>query len=131
MAWDKLRFNGEDSDGCIFTVIAGLAAFTNPKDTMVAFCKAHLAAYRSYASKLYSHYVFSGPTKDGNHGSYPYAPKFAKFLEENELGDVIGSKPTDNLKHHAGRLGQVYIWVPDQKAVEKWWKANNPEPAVK
>lgn len=136
MSWNKIRFNGEDSDGCIFTVIAGLSAFSDAKTTMLAFCKEHLAngcgsdSY-SFPQLLYSHYVFSGPTKDGNAGNYPYAPKFAEFLEKNGLGDVVGSKPTDNKKYHAGRLGQVFIWVPNQKAVEKWYASNKPEAVVK
>lgn len=127
MAWDKVRFNGEDADGCIFTVIAGLSAFKDAQTTFVEFCKLHLKQADSvgkFKQKLYSHYVFSGPSGSGNHGAYPYAPKFAEFLEENKLGSVVGSEPTDNVKWHKGRKGQVFIWVPDQTAVEKWWDAN-------
>lgn len=131
MAWDKIRFNGEDSDGCIFTVMTGLSSFqlaTSGKDIMVEFCRKHIeqkGQYHSWAGAgLYSHYVFSGPVASG------YAQKFAKFLKDEKLGKLLESEAVANNKYHRDRLGNVYVWIPDEKAVLAWWDKNTPKTAA-
>lgn len=126
MAWEKIRFNGEDSDGCIFTVMTGLSSIgAKPKEAFEEFCKAHLASYGGWNAPLYSHYVFSGPTNGGNHGKTDYVTPFAQFIRDNKLGELVCPKePVENKKHHPGRLGTVYVWVPNRDAVLKWAKDN-------
>lgn len=134
MAWNKIRFNGQDADGCIFTVISGLATWgeeknkRTPEEVFKEFCYCHLVnGYGGPSNQhLMSHYVFSGPSHGGNHGDIPYARNFADFLEKEKLGVVVRSPMADNKKYHAGRMGEVFIWTPDEKAVSAWWKANRP-----
>lgn len=136
MAWDRINFKfGEDSDSCIWTCMTGLSGFHGPTsgfDVMVEFSKKHLSNTGtgwSNPSLMYSHYVFSGPC--GTQGYTSYAQRFAEYLKQEKLGEVIHGEPVENKKYHPGRKGQVFIWIPDQKACTAWWKLNNPETKAK
>jgi len=148
MSWDRIRFNGENSDGCIFTVITGLSSFRGAsaqmgEDVLRAFCEHIRKQPKDYPNYLrpddtqdcpllYSHYVFSGPLS-GQGANQPdgYAQKFYKFLKAHpELGEVYGSeKAIENRKWHPGRYGNVYLWIPNQKGVDQWWLDHRPKQA--
>lgn len=143
---DELETVGEQPDGCIWTTLTNLKLYTKPEKALAVFCQQGLGAesiinewtrqnpllgpksktvqYHSGRTNLYALYVFSGPLGyDSNNAENPdYAPKFAAFLKAHKLGEVIASPVVQNDLVHAGRKGQVFMWVPDEDRLKAWWK---------
>lgn len=142
---------GQQPDGCIWSTLTNLRLYHTPEKAMAAFCKSGLGAesvlnkwtrqssltgpknpkaqYHYGKTNLYSLYIFSGPLgRDSNNADNPdYAPKFAAFLKKHKLGVVIESPVVSNDLVHAGRKGQVFMWVPDEPALKVWWAAHQKE----
>ena len=127
MSWDRISFTGEDSNACNFTVIDGLNECASAEEMITGVFKEHLSGFSErYHQKLYSHYVFAGPTRTmGNKAKLKgYCKVLANFIKANGLGTVIESEENDNPRWHKGRHCSVFVWTPDQKACEAWWTAN-------
>jgi hypothetical protein len=119
---------------CAVASIADIGSHKDPVGVLIAFCKGELGVkdvYRKQYGILTNFYVFcAGPevksTEKGGSGHsknhWPrYGTEFAAYLVENELGEVVTLGPKLNAKHHSTSTAQVWVWSPDQKAVEKWW----------
>jgi hypothetical protein len=130
---------------CAVAAISDIGSHRNPVDILQAFCSHELGikdAYTTKYSALTNFYLFcAGPEvksteKGGSHHSknhWPrYGTEFAAYLVENGLGEVASVGPKLNLKHHKETTAQAWLWSPNQKALEKWWNANQKEkPAPK
>lgn len=128
---------------CAASGISNLSGSGSPLKAMQDFCKMELGAKNgkfgpvSYG-KLAAFYVFvAGPEvklgqPGSSHHSKPwtkYGTEFAAFIEENNLGTVATLGQKLNLKHHASTTCQVWLWSPDQKRMEEWWKQEGtPKP---
>lgn len=124
---------------CACAAISSLSTQTDAYDAMYTFCKQNLGIkgsaskyggiVRSY-SKLPANIAFvAGPEIPGKgHSSrtgwWKYGTEFAAFIEENKLGKVATPGPIINHAYHPDTTCQVWIWQPDQAAVEAWWDAN-------
>lgn len=119
-----------DTKCCALQEICKLSFDPTPEDSMVLFCKQSLGAkvafhgYQARAGKLYSFYVFTyGTASDnGSYGNRPYGVQFAEFIREHKLGTVWDSPKISNEAFHPSSYNQIWIWMPDDKAVVKWWK---------
>lgn len=117
-------------DACNAQEIKGLTGYGGrPKEAMKVFYQNEAidasgesnryAAAPSGATKtLAAHYVFCGAGGKGN-----YAEQFADYIKENKLGDLVTYGSVDNKKYHPGRQCQVWIWIPDRKALDAWWRS--------
>jgi hypothetical protein len=121
---------------CTTSSIAGLGLMINPRNALRDLCMKELVMvegpYSRSSSKyriLVPFYVFTaGPEVPGFGHSKPwvrYGTEFAAYLREHNLGEVA----TVNMKHHPKTTCQVWIWSPDQKAVEKWWEEIGNKPS--
>lgn len=103
-------------------------------EVLKQFCKETLGEKCSYApnySKLQCFYVFTaGPevpstAPGGSHHSKNHWPKYgtelAAYIVDNKLGEIATLGPKKNEKFHSTSTAQVWIWSPDQKAMESWW----------
>lgn len=144
---DELETVGEQPDGCIWTTLTNLKLYRQPEKALATFCRQGLGAesminewtrqnplegpksktvqFHGGRTNLYALYVFSGPLgHDSNDADNPdYAPRFAGYLKKQKLGEVIASPVVTNDLVHAGRKGQVFMWVPNEPALKAWWKA--------
>ena len=140
---------------CAVQEIAGISSHNSSEEVMTYFCKQALKqddckSGRGYAIKkdklaeiegtskmeenqgMYSeglgeNYIFHGVERDA---SYPCgrnaASNFAKFITENNLGDVVGGQKVANHRYHPDHKTQVFIWNPDREAVKAWWLKHKP-----
>lgn len=51
----------------------------------------------------------------------PYAANFKKYLEEQQLGQVIQLPPVPN-PLHMNKVGIVYVWIVNHAACYAWWQ---------
>ncbi len=119
---------------CAAAPIENLGEHANALDAMSAFCRLALGNIAEFTKKyqtLFTFYVFiAGPEvaagePGSSHHSKPwvkYGTEFAAFIEENKLGLVSTLPPRLNLKFHPKSTAQIWIWHPDQTALENWWK---------
>lgn len=127
-----MKFSGWLGGSCAAIAIGNLGNCKGPEDAMKVFCKAQLILDNSrYGggvsfNTLYTFYTFiAGPEKEGHYHSktwVKYGTEFAAFLKKEKLGHVVTLPKKLNAKHHPDTTCQVWLWGPDQKAVEKWWK---------
>jgi len=118
---------------------------TNANAAMVTFCCLQLGTINKFRpnlevgkmGKLANFYVFScGPEVPHDHpnGSHhskahwlKYGTEFAQFILDNKLGELVTLGPKFNMKQHPRTTAQIWVWSPDQTALEQWWVANIPE----
>ena len=125
---------------CAVASIATIGSCTGPEDVLKRFCKTELGERSSYRKDyriLTSYYVFcAGPevtskAKGGSHHSKDHWPRYgtelAAYILSNGLGEVVTVGPKKNLKHHKDTTAQVWVWSPDQKAMERWWDTHYSE----
>lgn len=134
--------------------ISNLSSHKTPEEAMLRFCELTLkkggAALRyGYTGSmdkplLYSHYNFTAAIYDPDCSSYkqyaqaypdkidpetklyaPYGHKFAQFIRDNKLGTIATTEPRVNKLYHPDHKVQMWIWTPDQDAVEAWYAAKN------
>lgn len=122
---------------CAVSAIKNLGIHSNAEDAMKAFCSTELGVIDEYFGRnvygtLACFYVFSaGPEVPKNHpnGSHHskdwtrYGTEFAQFITDNKLGEIVTVGPKFNAKHHKTTTAQVWLFNPDQKAMEAWWSA--------
>lgn len=128
----EMKFSGWLGGSCAAIAIGNLGACKGPEDAMKTFCKSQLVLDNSrYGGGttfniLYTFYTFiAGPEVPGSYHSktwVKYGTEFATFLKREKLGLVVTLPKKLNTKHHPDTTCQVWLWSPDQKAVEKWWK---------
>lgn len=121
--------NMHKSQCCAITEIGSLSLHKNdPKGAMVSFCKQNIAQPPRYGTStantdsLISFYMFTAACS-GKVASDHYGSQFYKFIVDNKLGQVWESPALVNKAFHPDHANQIYIWMPDKKAVEKWWAA--------
>lgn len=128
---------------CAIQEINGLSTFASAEGgrgaelTMAAFCQMNLRShgqvhYRGFKARpeaLYSFYFFSGPVYHTTRWDHTtpwetdaYVDKFARFIEEHQLGELTKSPLKVNAAFHVDHANQMYIWSPDVKALKKWWE---------
>lgn len=107
-----------------------------PKEAMISFCKSNLGRPvvwkivdpsgndKGRAGALFSFYFFTASVYPGRSS---YGAQFKDFIETNELGKVIETPLMTNMAFHTDHGNKVWIWMPDLKALEKWWKNNIPK----
>ena len=124
---------------CAVSSISNLGNHKNAKEAMISFCSQELpmSSYSRVFPKLTSNYVFcAGPEvavgkKGSSHHSKEwvrYGSEFAEFIVENDLGKIATPGPILNFKHHRETTCQVWVWQPDQEAMEKWWRGITSDP---
>jgi hypothetical protein len=124
---------GQYSDSCTWSNLTGLSGVRDTKQAMIQFCEGVLGytiawgsggVRKNEFSGYFSHmYVFSGPCggEDSNNPANPdYAPRFADFIEEHQLGELTRSHVAIN-KYHSGRKCQVFAWTPDPAVLRQWY----------
>ena len=122
---------------CAVQEIVSLASAGGAKQALEKICKdAFQSRVRYHAiagqlNKLYTFYWFSQPVY--KHSPYKYGFDFAELLRKEGLGEVLETKPSKNAAFHPDHSNVMWIWAPDQQAVAKWWKENQPaaKPEVK
>lgn len=120
-----------DTRTCAMQEIHNLQYFEGkPREAMINFCRSNLGRPvvwkivdpsgndKGRAGALFSFYFFSGPT------NRRYGSQFAEFIKENELGKLIESPALTNHAYHPDHANQIWIWMPDVTALNRWWKAN-------
>ena len=131
---------------CAYSEITGLSSHTTPKDAMITFCRANLNQAESRVmyhtapstqNRLYSFYLFSAaiatPTRKDTYLSNigdDYGSKFAKFILENKLGEIVESPLRPNMAFHEDHSNKIWIWATDQGMIEKWWEAEKKSNAI-
>lgn len=120
------------ANSCACVAIQDLGKRKDPLDAMHKFCELELvvkgwgAKAKPTLQKVFSFYVFiSGPEKGGEIHSkawVKYGTEFAAYIKDNNLGTVATLDRKPNFKHHGTTDCQVWLWSPDQTALETWWK---------
>lgn len=120
---------------CAGGEIISLSTHSNATDAMIHFCKTVLGLpggvrtgfYKSKTSPSYNctsaHYVFiAGPEEGTGRGWPKYGTEFAQFITDHKFGLVATLPPIKNRKYHPDTSCQIWIWQPDQAALEAWWE---------
>lgn len=122
---------------CGVTEIGNLSEYPNPEAAMARFvgnCQRMRFDTKSKTYNKYIHlqafYVFTAVVYERETGRHPtYGPDFAKYIRDNRLGSVKESPMRFNTNEPEHRL-RVYVWAPNKKAINKWWKAYNEKLAA-
>jgi hypothetical protein len=120
---------------CAASGIHNIGHYSDPVSLFKDFCKSQLVFIKSpfdppgltkMYNTLYTFYVFiAGPEEPGHGHSKAwvrYGTEFAKWLKNNGLGEVTTLGPKLNAKFHPTTTAQIWIWSPNQQAVENWWR---------
>lgn len=63
-------------------------------------------------------------------GAGKYGQTFKKWIEENDLGDVVVTKDHKNPNHPKRKTGvRVFVWGLNRRKLQKWINDNVPDPA--
>lgn len=140
--------NLQDTRCCAIREIDGLSDHRTPEEAMECFCEevdesdygddGHYDAHDNWVEDkpstslaLPGLITFSGVTKwekgmmkeyGGMRGDVTYGPKFAAFILKEKLGAITASPLTTNRLNHPGRQIRAWMWKPNQKALNAWWK---------
>lgn len=124
---------------CAIQEIGGLSYHADAEDAMIAFCKqvfvgkVKFGTANARSGTIYSFYLFTAAV--GEHYRVSYGSNFEEFIKENGLGKVWASPKIKNLAFHSDHSNQVWIWMPDYKALKEWWEAkleaNKPKAKAK
>lgn len=115
-----------DTHCCAFQEISGVS-YGDPLDLMKSFCGQALNETPRYRSQyanvgtLYSFYIFSDVSY--SRGAVTNGHKFAAFIKENKLGQVITTPAVSNRAFHDDHSNVVWIWMPNVKNLKAWWQA--------
>lgn len=106
----------------------------DPKEAMKDFCeeiREQEFDYYSYHQNRYgppipgSFYIFTevvrAKTKRLPTG---YGAKFAKFIQDNNLGELSISVARANRVNHPDHIVRVYTWAPHKTNLISWWRKN-------
>lgn len=121
-------------NSCAASGISCLGSSKDAVDALWNFCSQELGSSSAWGESSFAtltpYYVFvAGPEvgKDDPGGSHHskawtrYGTEFAEYIVEHGLGIIATAGSRLNLKHHAKTTCQVWIWGPDQKALETWY----------
>jgi len=124
-------------DSCAGQSITNLSYHKGPEEALLAFCQSQLVFRNGYEwgktsesprfTLLVPYYSWmAGPEVSGKgHSSsvgwWAYGTEFAAYIRKHRLGRVSTLGPKINKKYHPDTTCQVWIWSPDQAAVEKWY----------
>jgi hypothetical protein len=116
---------------CAAYAIQNLGSHKNALQAMHAFCKQTLGRGEEsrYGVKTFediaTHYIFIAGPEEGNKGHskkwIKYGTEFAQFILDHQLGTVTTLPAKVNLKHHPDTTCQVWLWQPNQSALEGWY----------
>lgn len=126
-------------NSCCLATISDLGSGTDAHSSMVEFCTKELRPPNKFAPGQYvtlaPYYIYcAGPEvpwnhENGSHHSKPwtkYGTEFTAFIVENGLGEVTTLGQKFNKKYHPTTTAQVWLWSPNQAAMEAWWAKNYP-----
>jgi hypothetical protein len=135
----KLEFY--DAQSCAIQEIHRLKDFKDdPKGAMVSFCRSNLGRPvvwkvvdptgndKGANGALFSFYFFSSSIYKGRSS---YGEQFASFIVDNRLGNLVTTPALLNKAYHPDHANQIWIWMPDLPALNKWWKENQPKRKVR
>lgn len=124
---------------CAASNICNLGYSKDAVSAMMTFCSKELGGSGGFGAKSFGtltpYYIFvAGPEVAGQGHSKAwvrYGTEFAAFIVENGLGTVATLGPHLNVRYHPTTTCQIWIWHPDQKGMEKWYKEQSkPKPKV-
>ena len=113
------------TQSCAVQEIACLSSHSSAENAMKDFCKQNFSSPVRFGcvigkrDTLYSFYLFTAAIVRSYDG--PYGTNFAKFIRYHKLGEVWESPKIVNSAFHPDHANQVWIWMPDVKALRKWW----------
>jgi hypothetical protein len=118
-----------NTECCAYQPIEGLKDYDTPEAAMLAFCKQVLnspARFRGSeicrTGSIYAFYIFSAPTGTAYLNRNKYGHKFAKLIEQEELGTVWMTDSRPNEVFHPEHENIVWVWAPVKEALRKWMK---------
>lgn len=121
-------------DSCAVAAIADLSYSAGPEAAVREFCRKTLGKRRpnyftnavGFYSKLTAFYIFSAGPEAGVYGNdwQRYGTEFAAFIKKHKLGKVATPGKFHNVRYHGNHNCQAWVWHPDQKALERWWEAD-------
>lgn len=100
---------------------------------MISFCQNALIAPPKFGrfvgrvEEISSFYLFTAAVGPAWRG---YGQMFHDFIITEKLGEVYQSPLRPNKAWHPDHSNQVYIWMPDHRALKAWWKVNDPSNPV-
>lgn len=127
-----------DGDSCAIAHIQGLSyggsgnsARANMLDFVKKLVKPGKLSYGPKLNQTATFVLFNGAV-DGYH-SNDYATNFADFIEAEKLGSVFRSPKQGNKCYGRAHNNQVFVWCPDDVALDAWYTKNilEPEQALK
>lgn len=119
---------------CAAAGIHDLGLCGNAENAMVEFCKRELIpgvnSFSPYRPGVYTtvaaFYIFvAGPEEPGHGHSKPwvkYGTEFADYIASQQLGGITTLPAKLNSKYHPNTTCQVWLWSPDQQALQTWWE---------
>jgi hypothetical protein len=114
---------------CAVNGIVDLGTQASAVEAMKTFCRLQLGNKSGFTKAymtLINVYAFcAGPEESGHGHSKPwvrYGTEFAAYIKQCGLGDVATIPAKKNLRYHPNTTAQVWIWSPNQKAMEEWWE---------
>lgn len=125
--------NFQKTSCCAIQDIDGLMGHSSGREAMVAFCQNALIAPPKFGrfigtrDEISSFYLFTAAVGPAWR---PYGMTFHDFIKANNLGDVWASPLRPNKAWHPDHENQVFVWMPDHKALKAWWKMNDPSNPV-
>ena len=120
------------TDTCTCYNISNLGMGKNAHNALAEVCAGH-SKYNGWSRKpklntLPAHFVFSAGPEDKGHGHskewVKYGTEFAAYIVEHKLGKIVTLPKIKNKKHHPDTYCQVWLWQPDQEAMEAFYNAN-------
>lgn len=126
-----ITVKGDDSN-CGLSHITGIVSYAGkPKEVLVDFCKKiqipdrdgfGLAVRGQKLPILQGLYTFSGKFTDKHGSPVNYGTGLAAYIRAHKLGRVRASMTAVNTQYSDGHLIRVWIWAPDQAAMNKFYK---------
>jgi ribosomal protein S27AE len=125
----KLKADNWVGGSCAAHSIDNLGSMTDAESAMVSFYKSQIGTKGKWSvdsNILACHYIFiAGPEVKGKGHSkewVKYGTEFAAFIRAHKLGRLVTLPKVVNKRYHPDTNCQVWLWQPDQKALEAWWK---------
>lgn len=120
---------------CGLNEIHNLSTYGKKADkAMLAFCENQLESNNKFNTEVAyvkdavcTHYFFSAavrPEEIGKNGKVSadnYGEAFAKFIRDNDFGNVVETKPVINAAWHPDRSSKVWVWTPNITTLRTWY----------
>jgi hypothetical protein len=106
---------GDYIDCCGIREISGLSQHRGPAAALKSFCRGvYKTEYGTDASR-FRYSIFSQIQ------ARQYGDKFAAYILEHKLGDVIETTGR-HVNPNSGNVLKVFVWTVDHDAVKLWWE---------